>query len=269
MCAINCVFFAKLPLPDADRLVYTTIPEPALRTFQEQQTSFEGLSAFGSGSANFKANDAPTRRPVCFISANFLNVIHAAPLCGRGFLPGEGKPGSEPVALIGYDLWQQEFHGSPAAVGSVIRLDGQPRTIVGVMPDGFKFPINDELWVPAEPGTPQMSGWGFVFGRLKPSATIAEARTELNVIAMRLTGSGAGAIRSAPEAPILVDAFTRFANMKGGNGPVPAVFALLIVTFLVLFIACANVAGLTLSNASKRGTELAVRGALGATGARA
>jgi predicted permease len=268
LCAINCVFFAKLPLPNADHLVYTTVPEPALRSFQEQQTSFEGLSAFASGSANFKAIDAPTRRPVCYISENFLNVTHAAPLSGRGFLPGEGKPGSAPVALIGFDLWQQEFHGSTGAVGSVIRLDGQPRTIVGIMPAGFKFPINDELWVPAEAGTPQMSGWGFVFGRLKPSVTVAEARTELNVIAARLDPAAVAATSSARPHPIMVDAFTRFANMKGGNGPAPGVFALLIVTLLVLFIACANVAGLTLANASKRGTELAVRGALGATRAR-
>ena len=182
-CALNCVFFGKLALPDADRLVYTTIPEPALRTFQEQQTSFEELAAFASGSANFKAIDAPSRRPVCYISANFLNIVHATPLCGQGFLPNEGKPGSEPVALIGYDLWQQEFHGNPAAVGSVVRLDNVPRTVVGIMPDGFKFPINDQLWVPADAGTFQMSGWGFFFGRLKASATIAKARTELNVIA--------------------------------------------------------------------------------------
>src|SRR6185503_8569589 len=104
--AINCVFFGKLPFPDADRLVYATIPKPDLRTFQEQQTTFEGLSAFGSGSANFKAIDVPSRRRVCFIDVKFLDVVRATPLSGRGFLPGEGKPGAEPVALIGYDLWQ-------------------------------------------------------------------------------------------------------------------------------------------------------------------
>ena len=265
LCAINCVFFGKLPFPDADRLVYVTIPEPAYRAFHEQQSTFDGLSAFSSGSANFKAVDAPSRRRVCFIGANFLDVVRATPLFGRGFLAGEDKTGADPVALIGYDLWQREFHGSPAAIGSIIRLDGQPRTVVGIMPEGFKFPIDDELWVPAEPGT--APGWGFGFGRLKTSVTIADARTELNLIAARLSETGRGETSLNP--PILVGAFTRYlSEMKGPHGPAPGVVAMLIVTLLVLFIACANVAGLSLANASKRGTELAVRGALGATRAR-
>jgi putative ABC transport system permease protein len=267
--ALNCVFFGRLPFPDADRLVYATLPKSDLGAFQEQQTTFEGLSVFGSGSANFRAIDVPSRRRVCFITANFLEVIRATPLSGRGFLPGEGKPGAEPVVLIGYDLWQRELHGSPEAIGSIVRLDGQPRTVVGIMPEGFKFPIDDELWIPAEPGAAQMSGWGFGFGRLKASATKADARTELNLIAARLAQAREGETTPQPKPPIMVGPFTRFlSDTKGRHGPAPGVFAMLIVTLLVLFIACANVAGLTLANATKRGTELAVRGALGATRAR-
>jgi predicted permease len=263
LCAINCVFFGKLPFPDADRLVYATIPVPALRTFQEQQTTFEGLSAFSAGSANFKAIDAPSRRRVCFISANFLDVVRAQPMIGRGFLPGDDPPGAAPVALIGYNLWQREFQANPAAVGSVIRLDGQPRTIVGIMPKGFKFPIDDELWVPAEPKSSEPLGWGFGFGRLKPSVAIAEARVELNIIAARVAASRPPEMKSAPGR---VGPFTRYlSDLKGPHGPGPGVSAMLFLTLLVLYIACANVAGLTFANATKRATELAVRGAMGAT----
>lgn len=264
---IDCVFFAKLPFPDSDRLVYTSVPRESFDEFREQQTTFDGLCAFGSATFNFRALNGPSRHHVCSIGANFLDEVRVTPLRGRGFLPGEDKPGAEPVALIGYDLWQEEFNQSPAAVGSIIRLDGQLRTVVGIMPKGFKFPINDDLWIPAEPGSPQMSGWGFVFGRLKPSTSIADARSELDLVAARWAQSH-GHTGRHPRNLIKVGPFTRFAEMKGAFGPAPAVLAMLIVTLLVLFIACANVAGLLLANASRRTSELAVRSALGARRAR-
>ena len=121
---INCIFFGKLPFPDSNRLVYTSIPREAFDDFRDQQTSFEELSAFSSAMVNFKALNASSRCRVCFIGANFLRDVKATTLLGRGFLPGEDRPGGEPVALIGYDLWQQEFNGSSAAVGSIIRVDG-------------------------------------------------------------------------------------------------------------------------------------------------
>jgi putative ABC transport system permease protein len=264
LCAINCVFFGKLPFHNPDDLVYTTIPNWAFRDFEEHQTTFEGLSAFSTTSANFKAADAPSRRRTCLTAPNFLDVVGVQPLFGRAFLPNDSKPGAEPVALLGYDLWQREFHGDCAALGSVIKLDGQPRTIVGIMPKGFRFPIDDELWLPADPVT--MQGWGFTFGRLKPSVSISQARAELNTIAARLAASQSPQMKPSP---IKVGLFTRYlSGLKGPHGPGPSIFAMLFLTFLVLFIACANVAGLTFANAVKRGTELAVRGALGASRAR-
>src|SRR5688572_25466387 len=133
-CAINCVFFGKLPFRDSGRLVYTSVPNWAFQEFEEHQTTFEGLSAFATSSGNFKAIDAPSRRRACLITPNFLQVVDAQPFFGRGFLPNDSKPGAEPVALLGYDLWQREFHGDRAAVGSVIKLDGQTKTVVGIMP---------------------------------------------------------------------------------------------------------------------------------------
>ena len=261
--AINCVFFSTLPLPDADRLVYTSASLSDFRKISEQQKTFAALSGFGEGSANFRAANAPSRRAVCAIGANLLDVTQAKPLLGRGFLPEEEKPGAKPVALIGYDLWQQEFDGKPAAVGSMIHLDGQPRTVVGVMPQGFKFPINNNLWIPAEPGSALMTGWGFMFGRLRTGATIAEARAELDVIVQRNAASAQNAQTAEPR--IQVGPYTRNAEMKGAYGPGPAMWAMLVVTLLVLFVACANVSGLMLAEAFKRAPEWAVRSALGAT----
>jgi hypothetical protein len=198
ICAINCVFFGRLPFPDSERVVYATFPAWAFRDFDEQQTRFEGLSAFASASVNFKAKEAPSRRRACFIGANFLDLIRAKPMLGRGFLPTEGKRGAEPVALIGYDLWQREFNSDPAAVGSIVRLNGQATTIVGVMPKDFRFPIDDDLWIAAQPGIDQTPGWGFAFGRLKPSITIREARSELNAIATRIAAATAPELKPSP-----------------------------------------------------------------------
>lgn len=265
LCVLESVFFSELPVPASERIVYATIPPGVFREINEQQQSFVALSAFGSGSANFKAVNAPSRRHVCFIGPSFLDVVQVTPLRGRGFLPGEGKPGAEPVALIGYDLWQREFGGNPAAVGATIHLDGRPRTVIGIMPAGFKFPIDDELWIPAEPGSEAMSGWGFSFGRLKPSISFAAARAELEALSARVAPSRA-AETGPHQARIRVGRYTHFLNdFKGAHGPGPAVLALLVITLMVLVTACANVAGLTLASAGKRGTELAVRSALGAT----
>jgi predicted permease len=259
---ILCVFYGTLPVPDPDRILYTSVAGPRFSKFAEQQTTFEALSAFGSASMNFKALETPSRQHVCLIGANFLDLLRVKPLQGRGFLPRDEKPGAEPVALIGYDLWQREFRADPAAVGSLIRLDGKATTVVGIMPQGFRFPINDNLWLPVKPESGEMSGWGYSFGRLKPGVRPGEARAELNLIAARMAASIGPKIQAEP---VLVGPYTRaLSGLKGRFGPGPGVFALLLMTLLVLFIACANVAGLTFANATRRGTELAIRSALGA-----
>src|SRR5258708_5192386 len=111
-CAINGIMLQNLPLPEPDRLVSTTVPAWAFREFSAQQTAFEGLVSFGDFPANFRAAGMPSRREVCFITANFLDVLRAKPMLGRNFLPGEGASGAAPVALLSHKLWQEEFQGN-------------------------------------------------------------------------------------------------------------------------------------------------------------
>ncbi len=265
-CVINGILLRRIPLPESDRLVSSTVPAWAFPEFSRQQTVFEGLVSFGDFHANFRATGTPSRREVCFITANFLQVLRAKPELGRDFLPDEDAPGAAPVALLSHKLWQEEFEGSPAVLGSTIRVDGQPKTVIGVMGPDFRFPINDDLWVAAGV-TQELANreTGFVFGRLKPAAGLALARAELNTIWTRLMPprrSDEPALEPI-RAGAYADALTGV--LQGRPDVELGMLAMVLVTSFVLFLACANVAMLTLGRAMKRSTEFAVRSALGAT----
>lgn len=265
-CAINTLMLRSLPLPDPERLISTTVPAWALPEFRKQQTTFEGLVSFGDFHANFRSTGTPSRREACFISANFLDVLRAKPLLGRNFLPGEDASGAEAVAILSYKLWQEEFQGDRAVLGSTVWVEGSPKTVVGVMPVEFRFPINDDLWVAADvtQGIANRDT-GFVFGRLKPDVTLAGARAELNTIWTRLQPPRRNDERPVEQIRVgaYVDALT--GALYGKNTIGSAILGMLLITLFVLFLACANVAMLTLGRAIKRGREFAIRGALGAT----
>jgi predicted permease len=266
-CAINSMMLRNLPLPEPDRLVSTTVPPGFFREFTEQQTSFEGMVSFGDFHANFRAAGAPSRREACFITANFLDVLRAKPLFGRGFLPGEDATNAAPVAILSYKLWQEEFQGDRAVLDKTIWLDGQPKTVVGVMPANFRFPINDDFWIPSGASQDLANReTGFVFARLKPGLSLADARIELNTIWPRLYAPLLKADEPRPQ-PIRVGAYPDALTgaLQGVNDIALAGLAMALVSFFILFLACANVAMLTLGRAIKRGREFAIRSALGAT----
>jgi predicted permease len=265
-CAINGIMFRSLPLPESDRLVSTTVPAWAFQEISRQQTTFENLASFGDFHVNFRAAGAPTRREVCFITANFLEVLRATPALGRGFLPGEGLPGAEPVTILSHKLWQEEFQGASNVLGSTVWIAGQPKTVIGVMPADFRFPINDDLWVASEV-TQEVANreTGFVFGRLKPGVTRAGAQVELNTLWQRVAPPRRP---NEPELkPIRVGAYldALTGGLEGKSDITVGSLAMLLATLCVLFLACANVAMLTLGRAIKRGREFAIRTALGAS----
>jgi putative ABC transport system permease protein len=272
---VNGAIYKGLPFDDADRVVsvWRVNPEREIERggvslhdyveYRDQNSSLEALGLWSDGAVNLVgADDEPERYQGARVTANMFDILRVAPVLGRGFLPEEEEPGADPVMIVGYEVWQEKFDGSPQVIGRTVRTNGEPRTIVGVAPEGFKFPIEADMWAPLEVDPlahdredgPQYPG----FGRLKAGVTLDHAAADLATIGMRLE-------QEFPEsnegfAPI-VEPFTKFTI---GNELYALLFTMLGAAIGVLLIGCANVANLLFARAAVREKEVAVRSAIGA-----
>jgi putative ABC transport system permease protein len=263
-----------LPFAHGERIMAVTSENPS-RDLHSQETevhdyldwcqrqkSFEGLAAASSGTVTVSGGDKPERLDGASLTANTLDLLRVKPILGRGFRTGEDRPGAEPVALLGYRLWQDRYDGDPRIVGKAVRVNGRQTTIVGVMPPDFRFPINEQLWTPftLDPGkTARGKGEGmFVFGRLRPAVTREQAGAEMAAIARAL----------AAEYPRTNSGWSAAVEPYTDNVLGKPARLLLYVMFgavcCVLLIACINVASLIMARASQRTREIAIRSALGA-----
>jgi putative ABC transport system permease protein len=265
-----------LPLERADRLMHLErnnlsqgidSMEVTLHDFldwRQRQHAFQQLAAFYQGTANLSGTeDRPERYDGGFMTANAFDQLGVEPILGRTFVAGEDLPGAEPVVLLGYHVWQSRFHGDPGVVGHTVRLNGRTTTVIGVMPKGFRFPVNQDLWAPLSLDTAGIKrGEGItleVYGRLKDGVSLDQARADLAAIAVQQaaehpeTNQGVGSV---------VKPYTREFI---GEEAVQVLSVMLGAVFGVLLIACANVANLLLARSVLRTKEVAVRSALGAT----
>ncbi|HMF60266.1 MAG TPA: ABC transporter permease [Vicinamibacterales bacterium] len=269
---VDGVLLKPLPYRDADRIMRVLEKPPgggrngiSALTFldwQRQNSVFESLAAQTGGSMTLSAISEPMLVRGSRVSASYFDVFQVKPALGRTFAPDEDQPGKEHVVVLSHRLWASQFGSNKDLLGQSLILDGEPYTVIGVMPEASAFDRNfNQMWRPLAFKPAERTRdyhWMGALGRLKPGVTIEQARAQMDAIGARIStdypdsNKGWG-VTIDPYADTIVDAQLR-----------SSLYVLLAAVGMLLLIGCANLANLTLTRGTTREREVTVRAALGA-----